>query len=156
MEPGLFSYIYDNSIMTRKLISLFHYVQTGTHLIMGPMTTHEMRNDEEDDCVMLTTLIAVDEGSQLSKSGMSCLIFFSTITFYISILVSFYLLILLLLSLFIIAISFTPTASGSHSFTKKKKNTFVYKNSLENTLLYNGNPSNMRTRTRRKLRTNER
>ena len=42
----------------------------GVHLIMGPMTTHEMRNDEEDDCVMLTTLIAVDEGSQLSKSGM--------------------------------------------------------------------------------------
>ena len=76
MEPGLFSYIYDNSIMTRQLISLFHYVQIGTHLIMGPMTTHEMRNDEEDDCVMLTTLIAVDEGSQLSKSGMSCLIFY--------------------------------------------------------------------------------
>lgn len=72
---------------------------------MGPMTTHEMRNDEEDDCVMLTTLIAVDEGSQLSKS-----------------------------------------ASGSHSFAKKKKNTFVYKNSLENTLVYNGNlnPNNVR------------
>ena len=76
MEPGLFFYVYDNSIMTPQLISLFHSVQTGTHLIMGPMTTHEMRNDEEDDCVMLTTLIAVDEGSQLSKSGMSCSIFY--------------------------------------------------------------------------------
>ena len=85
-------------------------MEPGSHLILGPMTTHSVRNDEEDDCIMLTTLIA-DEA----------------------------------------AIPMSPAATSSHSFVKKKKNNFVYKNSLENSLMYSSNNA----RIRRKLRSVE-
>ena len=41
----------------------------------------------------------------------------------------------------------SAAATGSHSFIKKKKNNFVYKNSLENSLLYSSD--NARRRLRR-------
>ena len=38
-------------------------VEKGIHLILSPGTVHSVRNDEEEDCMMITTLVAVGEDS---------------------------------------------------------------------------------------------
>ena len=37
------------------------HIKKGNHLILSPNTIHSVRNDEEEDCLMLTTLTAITE-----------------------------------------------------------------------------------------------